>query len=68
MARIATFDEWVDIFRQWQKDIGCDRKLLGDYQFEAKFGALKTAETEFGDYAGGRKWETHLQLKRCPEA
>jgi len=57
MAKIATFDDWVDLFHEWQKDIGYDAKLLGDYQFEAKFGDLKTQEVEFGDYAGRRKWE-----------
>ena len=25
MARIATFDDWIDLFRKWQKDIGVDR-------------------------------------------
>jgi benzoyl-CoA 2,3-dioxygenase component B len=62
MARIATFDDWVDLFRQWQEDIGVDRTVIGDYPFEAKFGALDAEEIEFGAYAGERKWETTLQI------
>jgi len=62
MAKIATFDDWVDVFREWQKDIGYDAKLLGDYRFEAKFGDVKTQEIEFGDYAGGRKWESLMEI------
>jgi benzoyl-CoA 2,3-epoxidase subunit B len=62
MARIATFDDWVDLFRQWQEDIGVGRSVIGDYRFEAKFGELDSDEIEFGAYAGARKWETALQI------
>jgi benzoyl-CoA 2,3-epoxidase subunit B len=62
MARIATFDDWVELFRQWQGDIGVDRAVIGEYPFEAKFGALESAEIEFGAFAGERKWETVLQV------
>jgi len=62
MARIATFDDWVDLFRQWQEDIEVDRSVIGDYRFEAKFGELDADEIEFGAYAGARKWETALQI------
>lgn len=62
MAKITTFDDWVDLFHEWQKDIGYDSKLLGEYQFEAKFGALPTEEIEFGDHAGGRKWENLMEI------
>ena len=24
MIKISTFDDWIDYFRQWQKDIGYD--------------------------------------------
>ena len=40
MIKISTFDDWVDYFRQWQKDIGYDPALLGDYKFETKLGEL----------------------------
>jgi benzoyl-CoA 2,3-dioxygenase component B len=59
---IATFDDWVDLFRQWQEDIGVDRAVIGDYRFEAKFGELDSEEIEFGAFAGERKWETVLQI------
>jgi benzoyl-CoA 2,3-dioxygenase component B len=62
VAKIATFDDWIDLFRQWQGDIGVDRALIGDYRFEAKFGDLDSPEIEFGAFAGERKWETVLQI------
>ena len=62
MARIATFDDWVDYFRQWQKDIGYDPELLGDYKFETKLGDNHSPEIEFGDFMGQRKWETAGQI------
>jgi benzoyl-CoA 2,3-epoxidase subunit B len=62
MAKIATFDDWVDLFRQWQEDIGVDRSVIGDYRFEATFGELNSEEIEFGAFAGEPKWETLLQV------
>jgi benzoyl-CoA 2,3-epoxidase subunit B len=62
MARISTFDDWVDYFRQWQKDIGYDHELLGDYKFETKLGELHSPEIEFGDFTGQRKWERPGQI------
>jgi hypothetical protein len=40
MAKIATFDDWIDYFKQWQNDIGYDPKLLSGYNFETKLGEL----------------------------
>jgi benzoyl-CoA 2,3-dioxygenase component B len=62
MRRISTFDDWIDYFRQWQKDIGYDPALLGDYQFETKLGELHSPEIEFGDFQGQRKWERIGQI------
>jgi benzoyl-CoA 2,3-dioxygenase component B len=62
MPKIATFDDWIDLFRQWQEDVGVDRAVIGDYRFEAKFGDLDSAEIEFGAFAGERKWEGVLQI------
>ncbi|MBI3328600.1 MAG: phenylacetate-CoA oxygenase subunit PaaI [Nitrospinae bacterium] len=62
MARIVTFDEWVDLFRAWQQDIGLDRSVIGDFPFAPKFGELASEEIEFGAYAGERKWETVLKI------
>ena len=56
MKRISTFDDWIDYFRQWQKDIGYDATLLGNYQFETKLGELHTPEVEFGDFRGQARW------------
>lgn len=62
MARVRTFDDWIDLFKEWQKDIALDPKIGGDYRFEDKFGDLRTNEIEFGDWKGSRKWETVLQI------
>jgi benzoyl-CoA 2,3-epoxidase subunit B len=62
MTKLANFDDWVDYFRQWQKDIGYDSSLLGDYKFETKLGEIHTPEIEFGDFRGQRKWERAEQV------
>ncbi len=62
MAKISTFDDWTDYFRQWQRDIGLDTSKFDDYKFEVKFGPVGSGIIEFGDYAGGAKWETVLQI------
>lgn len=35
MTKMATFDDWIDLFRRWQKDIGFDSSLVKDYPLEA---------------------------------
>jgi benzoyl-CoA 2,3-epoxidase subunit B len=62
MFKISTFDDWIDYFRQWQKDIGYDAALLGDYKFETKLGELHTPEIEFGDFKGQAKWQRISQI------
>ncbi|HLC42703.1 MAG TPA: Phenylacetic acid catabolic protein [Methylomirabilota bacterium] len=62
MTKLTTFDDWVDLFNGWKKDIGYDGTLLGDYKIEPKFGDLKYEEIEFGDYAGTRKWEALMEI------
>ncbi len=59
---ISCFDDWVDMFRLWQTDIGLDSSVVGDYRFEHKFGDLRSPEIEFGAYAGQRKWEKVLEI------
>src|SRR3989304_2704131 len=61
-TRISTFDDWVDLFHEWQKQIGVDLPEVTQYKFEAKYGQLKTTEIEFGDFAGERKWEKVLDI------
>lgn len=60
--KFSTFDEWIDLFTQWRNDIGFDSRLIGDYQFEAKFVEVDSPEIEFGDFVGQKKWETVLQI------
>jgi benzoyl-CoA 2,3-epoxidase subunit B len=62
MVKISTFDDWIDYFGQWQKDIGYDPELLGNYNFETKLGELHSPEIEFGDFQGQRKWERVSQI------
>jgi benzoyl-CoA 2,3-epoxidase subunit B len=62
MVKISTFDDWIEYFQQWQKDIGYDAELLGDYKFETKLGELHNPEIEFGDFKGQRKWERIGQI------
>lgn len=40
MTKIATFDDWIDLFRRWQKDIGFDSSLVQGYLFEAIYREL----------------------------
>jgi len=56
MARITTFDDWVEMFRSWRRDIGVD-EVNAAYRFDAKFGGLESPEIQFGAYAGEPKWE-----------
>jgi len=61
-TKIATFDDWIDLFRKWQKDTGVDRSLVEDASFGAIYEEPLTSEIEFGEFAGRRKWEKVLQI------
>jgi len=61
-ARIATFDDWVDLFRVWRNDIGVNYPEIESYQFEAKFGPTRSNEIEFGAFKGRPKWQKVLQI------
>ena len=62
VKKIATFDDWIDAFRGWQKDINLQLPKYGDYAFEAKYGDLKTDAIEFGDFKGEKKWDRVSQI------
>ena len=62
MIKISTFDDWIEYFQQWQKDIGYDAALLDNYKFETKLGELHTPEIEFGDFKGQPKWQRVGQI------
>ena len=66
MARIATFDDWMDLLGEWQRDIGLNAALteryLPNYTLREKFVDLPTEEITFGDFAGERKWERLTQV------
>ena len=62
MSKISTFDDWISHFQEWQKDIGYDPDLLGDYNFETKLGELHHPEIEFGDFKSQSKWQRVEQI------
>ena len=62
MEKINTFDDWVDYFKKWQKDIGFDPALVPDYKFEAFYEDPPESEVEFGEFAGQKKWDRLLQV------
>lgn len=65
-AQISTFDDWIDLFREWRKDIGYDdktfKRFLPNYVFEPKYEMCRHSEIEFGDFAGDRKWERVIKI------
>ncbi len=61
-ARIGTFDDWVDLFREWRKDIEVNYDEIENYKFEAKFGKTRSNEIEFGAFKGRPKWEKVIAI------
>ncbi len=67
MKKIGNFDDWIDAFRSWQKDIGLRlAPAFSNFQFDAKYGELKTDEIEYGDFRGAKKWERLTQIPHQP--
>jgi benzoyl-CoA 2,3-dioxygenase component B len=61
-TKISTFDDWVELFRDWRKDIGVDYPEIANYQFEAKFGPTRSSEIEFGAFKGRPKWRRVIDI------
>ena len=70
LAKIGNFDDWIDLFKVWQDDIGLQARELKDYKFDVKLADLDQAEIEFGHYAGQHKWPTvmHIPDQRIRDA
>lgn len=70
LSKIKGFDDWIDLFKVWQDDIGLQARELKDYKFDVKLADLDQAEIEFGHYAGNRKWPTvmHIPDQRIRDA
>ena len=70
MLKVHTFDEWIDLFRAWQTDIGLEAKELREFKFEAKFGEPEADFIEFGHFKGQKKWPTvmHIPDQRIRDA
>jgi benzoyl-CoA 2,3-dioxygenase component B len=60
--RIATFDDWKDLFYKWQKDIGFDPERVKDYNFEAIYDQGTSPDIEFGEFKGRKKFEKVLDI------
>lgn len=60
--RIANFDDWKDLFRKWQQDIGFDAALVKDYKFDAIYDDGTGLDIEFGDYKGRKKFTKLLDV------
>ncbi len=69
MLKITNFDDWVDYFYGWQKDIGLDAPEFKEFRFEAKYGEV-APEIAFGDYKGQLRWKTvmHIPDQRIRDA
>ncbi len=70
MLRVHTFDEWIDLFRSWQTDIGLTAQELREFKFDVKFGDQEVPHVEFGHFKGQRKWPTvmHIPDQRIRDA
>ncbi len=44
IAKIAGMDDWIDLFKVWQDDIGLHAKELKEYKFDVKLGELEVDE------------------------
>jgi len=62
MARIATFDEWTDLFSHWRNEMGIEHSYVKNYKFDTKYGQLENDEIEFGAFKGRKKWERISQV------
>lgn len=60
--RIANFNDWIEYFKEWQKDIGLKQKEIKEFPFEVKFAELPTNKIEYGDFTGEKKWETVMEI------
>jgi benzoyl-CoA 2,3-epoxidase subunit B len=63
---LRTFDDWIDHFRDWQRKIDLEVPGIAEFQFDAKYGDLRSNEIEYGDYAGQPKWERVTQIPHAP--
>lgn len=70
LSKITNFDDWIDLFKVWQDDIGVDASELKDYKFDVKLAEIEVPEIEFGHYRGQNKWPTvmHIPDQRIRDA
>ena len=61
-GRITTFDDWIEYFRGWQKEIGFPLHLLEGFEFDAKYEEPANDEIFFGDYKGDKRWRRVIDI------
>ena len=54
MKKIVTFDDWIDAFRGWQKDIDLRAAQVRRLQLRGQVRRPRTDEIEFGDFRARR--------------
>jgi len=59
---VSTFDDWMDLFYKWQKDIGFDASHIKDYEFDALYADPPHSEITFGEFKGRNKWTKVLEI------
>ena len=60
--RINTFDDWIDYFGEWRKDIGIEIPEAENFFMTPIYDDKVSDEVEFGDFAGNRKWDRVSQI------
>ncbi|MCC6466616.1 MAG: phenylacetate-CoA oxygenase subunit PaaI [Planctomycetes bacterium] len=59
---IATWDDWTDYFKEWQKDIGVSIPEAENFIMTPIYTEKVSNEIEFGDFKGQHKWERVGQI------
>ncbi len=62
VAKIGSFSEWEGLFNDWRKEVGVNTEDIEAFHFDTLYGAIDTAEIQFGAYKGRDKWENLRQV------
>ena len=59
MLRVHTFDEWIDLFKSWQTDIGLEAGEIRNFKFDVKFGG-ECSQFDGGKYIDRRELKSAI--------
>src|SRR5947208_1122799 len=62
IRKLHKFDEWINVVRYWQDQIGLPQGELRNFKFEAKCGDQEVPHIEFGHYKGHLNWPTVMHI------